>query len=92
MPPTSVKSRFDLRGKVAIITGASKGIGESIAWSLAEFGAIVVISSRKQEAVDQVAASLRAEGYSATAIACHVGDPEQRFKTGPNDDVVVWKN
>ncbi len=74
----SIKNKFDLSGKVAIITGASKGIGESIARALAEYGAKVVVSSRKQEAVDAVADSIKAEGYEAIGIACHVGDSDQR--------------
>ena len=72
-----IKNQFDLTGKVAIITGSSKGIGESIARGLAEFGAKVVISSRKQEAVDAVAASFKKDGLEATGIACHVGDDAQ---------------
>jgi dehydrogenase/reductase SDR family protein 4 len=72
-----VKGQFDLSGKVAIVTGASKGIGESIARGLAEFGASVVVSSRKQESVDAVAAAFRADGLEATGVACHVGDPHQ---------------
>ncbi|MEM7658937.1 MAG: glucose 1-dehydrogenase [Bacteroidota bacterium] len=66
-----------LEGKVAIITGASKGIGKAIAWAMAEAGAKVVISSRKQEAVDAVAAEFRAAGHDATAIACNVGKMEE---------------
>lgn len=77
MSSESIKSRFNLAGKVAIVTGASKGIGEAIARGLAEFGASVVISSRKQEAVDEVAENLRAAGMEATGIACHVGDDRQ---------------
>ncbi|HFB99187.1 MAG TPA: glucose 1-dehydrogenase [Phaeodactylibacter sp.] len=72
-----IKNQFDLTGKVAIITGSSKGIGASIARGLAEFGAKVVVSSRKQEAVDAVVASLKKDGLEATAIACHVGDDAQ---------------
>lgn len=75
-----VKGQFDLSGKVAIVTGASKGIGESIARGLAEFGANVVVSSRKQAAVDAVADAFRADGLEATGIACHVGDHEQLTK------------
>ncbi|MEQ9423947.1 MAG: glucose 1-dehydrogenase [Cyclobacteriaceae bacterium] len=71
------KSIFDLSGKVAVITGASKGIGESIAHGLAAFGAKVIASSRKQEAVDEVAAAIKSNGFEATAIACHVGDEDQ---------------
>ena len=74
---TRIKSKFDLRGKVAIVTGSSKGIGESIARGLAEHGAKVIISSRKQEAVDSVAEKFQADGLEATGIACHVGDEAQ---------------
>ncbi len=72
-----VKRQFDLSNKVAIITGSSKGIGAAMARGLAEFGAKVVISSRKQEAVDAVVEALKKDGLEATGIACHVGDPEQ---------------
>ena len=72
-----IKSQFNLEGKVAIVTGASKGIGESIARGLAEYGAKVVVSSRKQEAVDAVAESFKADGLEAIGIACHVGDDDQ---------------
>jgi NAD(P)-dependent dehydrogenase (short-subunit alcohol dehydrogenase family) len=65
---------FDLSGRVALITGASRGIGEATARLLAEQGAHVVISSRKQEDLDQVAASIEAAGGKATAIAAHQGD------------------
>ncbi len=73
-----IKKQFDLSGRVAIVTGSSKGIGESIARGLAEQGASVVISSRSQEAIGEVAGNFQADGLKATAIACHVGDPEQR--------------
>ncbi len=74
---TRIKQQFDLTGKVAIVTGASKGIGESIARGLAEYGAKVIVSSRKQDAVDQVAATFKRDGLEATGIACHVGDAAQ---------------
>lgn len=73
-----IKNLFNLEGKVAIITGASKGIGESMARGLAEFGAKVVVSSRKQEAVDEVAQAFRADGLEAIGVACHVADEDQR--------------
>lgn len=73
-----INSKFDLNGKVAIITGSSKGIGKSIARGLAENGAEVVVSSRKQEAVDLVVEEFKADGLKAVGIECHIGDSEQR--------------
>ncbi|MEM6347941.1 MAG: SDR family oxidoreductase [Bacteroidota bacterium] len=78
MNNSRILQRFRLDGKVAIITGASKGIGESMARGLAEFGAKVVISSRKQEAVDEVAANFSNDGLEAIGIACHVAQAEAR--------------
>lgn len=75
---STIKSKFDLNGKVAIITGSSKGIGKSIAQGLAENGAKVVVSSRKQSAVDAVAEEFKAAGLDAIGIQCHIGDSEQR--------------
>ncbi len=68
---------FSLHNKVAIITGASKGIGESIARGFAQAGAKVVVSSRKQDAVDVVANSIVADGGEAFALAAHMGEPAQ---------------
>lgn len=68
---------FDLKGKTAVITGASRGIGRAIAEALAEASARVVIASRKAEACEAVAAAIRASGGEATAIPCHVGDKAQ---------------
>jgi len=62
-------SQFDLTGKVAIITGSSKGIGKASAFELAEHGARVVISSRKQDACDAVAAEINGKYGDGTAIA-----------------------
>ena len=73
----NILDRFRLDGKTAIVTGASKGIGEAIAYALAEAGANVVVSSRKQEAVDEVARQLKAKGYEALAIAANTGDGDQ---------------
>ncbi|RYF59020.1 MAG: SDR family NAD(P)-dependent oxidoreductase, partial [Cytophagaceae bacterium] len=63
------KAVFDLTDKVAIITGASKGIGEDIARLYARFGAKVIVSSRKQDACDVLAAAIKVEGGEATGIA-----------------------
>lgn len=71
--PDNFDSLFRLDGKVALVTGASKGIGESMARAMAEYGAHVVLCSRKQEAVDAVAESFRADGLAATAIAANIG-------------------
>lgn len=73
-----IKKLFDLTGKVAIVTGASKGIGEAMARGLAEHGAKVVVSSRKQEAVEAVADTFKADGLEAVGIACHVAQEAQR--------------
>ena len=68
---------FSLRGKVALITGASKGIGEDIARLYARFGAAVVLSSRRQDSLDDLAADIRAQGGEATGFAAHAGAPDQ---------------
>lgn len=66
----------DLTGKVAIITGASRGIGQSIAEHYAQAGAQVVLASRKQDALDAIAAEIRDAGGEALAIAAHTGQKE----------------
>ena len=73
----NMSDKFDLQGKVAIVTGASKGIGKSMCEALAEYGAKVIVSSRNQEAVDEVAKEIKDAGYEATGIACHVGREDQ---------------
>ncbi|NGP52591.1 SDR family oxidoreductase [Thioalkalivibrio sp. XN8] len=67
-------SLFNLDGRVALVTGASRGIGEATARLLARHGAHVIVSSRKHESVEAVAESIRAEGGQAEALACHVGE------------------
>jgi dehydrogenase/reductase SDR family member 4 len=69
-----MQNPFSLEGKVALVTGASKGIGQAIAEYYAAAGAKVIVSSRKQEAVDAVATEIKKKGFEATAIACHMGD------------------
>lgn len=63
-----------LEGKVALITGATRGLGRAIAGAYAKEGAKIIIASRKQEACDRVAAELQAQGAQVTGIAAHVGD------------------
>jgi hypothetical protein len=71
---TSFADLHDLTGKVAIVTGGSRGIGRAIAQTLAEAGADVVIASRKLPACEQAAAEIRAStGTKPAGIACHVG-------------------
>src|SRR5690242_20537059 len=68
---------FRLDGRVAIVTGSTKGIGKAMARGLAEAGATVVVSSRKQDLCDQVAEELAAEtGATVIGLACHVGEWE----------------
>lgn len=73
----SKKDLFDLSGRVALITGASRGIGESVARTLASYGAHVIVSSRKIDGCEAVASSIRDAGGSAEAYACHIGEMDQ---------------
>ncbi|ROO30811.1 short-chain dehydrogenase [Salinisphaera orenii YIM 95161] len=73
----SMMNLFDMQDRVAVITGSSRGIGRAIARQMAAHGAKVVISSRKAEACEAVAAELRDEGFEAIAVACHIGDKAQ---------------
>ena len=78
MNKQDITQLFDLRNRVAIVTGSSKGIGAAIARGLAAFGARVVVSSRQLEHVEPVAESIHQEGGEAMPMACHVGDATQR--------------
>ena len=71
--PHAVPGLFDLTGRVAVITGATRGLGRAIAGAFSQAGADVVVVSRKAEACEKVAAELRADGGSAVGRPCHVG-------------------
>lgn len=75
------KDLFNLAGKTAFVSGASRGIGESIARILAAYGAHVIVSSRKVDDCQKVADSINADGGSAEAWACHVGNMESISET-----------
>ena len=68
---------FSLNDKIAIVTGASRGIGQAIAIQLSEAGAKVIISSRKYEECEKVANEIKSKGYKAEVIPCHVGRKEE---------------
>ena len=65
---------FDLSGKIALVTGASRGIGEAISYLLAKHGAHIIVSSRKIDGCELVSQKINQDGGSAEAFPCHVGD------------------
>ncbi|EDL36299.1 dehydrogenase/reductase SDR family member 4 isoform 1 [Mus musculus] len=80
MASSGLTRRNPLSNKVALVTASTDGIGFAIARRLAEDGAHVVVSSRKQQNVDRAVATLQGEGLSVTGIVCHVGKAEDREK------------
>ncbi|WP_017936760.1 SDR family NAD(P)-dependent oxidoreductase [Nocardioides sp. Iso805N] len=69
----STDGPFDLTGKVALVTGGSRGLGRAMALAFAAHGADVIITSRKQEACEAVAAEISGMGRRSLAVGCHVG-------------------
>jgi len=70
-------SIFSLAGKVAVVTGSTRGIGRAIVFEMARAGAKVVVSSRKEDACAKTLAELKAEGHDAIAVPCNVGYKDQ---------------
>jgi glucose 1-dehydrogenase len=86
-----------LEEKVAVITGASRGLGKAIAATFAHAGAKVVLSARSQENIEQNAAELRSAGHTAVAFVCDVSDPAQvealaRFAIKTYGHFDIWVN
>ncbi len=86
---------FSLNGKIALITGASRGIGEAIALVLAEHGARCILVSRKLEGLQKVKNKIEQKGGQAEAMACHTGDLSQiaqlfeKIKTFGRLDILI---
>ncbi len=72
-----IAEQFSLKGKTAIITGASKGIGKAIAQAFGQQGANLVISSRNKESIDQLVSEFKKIGISAEGTVAHMGNPDE---------------
>uniref|UniRef100_A0A8D2CKK4 Dehydrogenase/reductase SDR family member 4 n=1 Tax=Sciurus vulgaris TaxID=55149 RepID=A0A8D2CKK4_SCIVU len=88
MASSGVTRRNPLENKVALVTASTDGIGFAIARRLAQDGAHVVISSRKQQNVDKAVNILQGEGLSVTGTVCHVGKAEDRERLV----AMLWKD
>ena len=80
MDTDKLNSLFDMTGRVAIVTGGTRGIGRALAEGYAAAGAKVVVASRKQEACDETAEHLRSMGAEAIGVAAHIGDLDDLTK------------
>ena len=72
-----IHKMFDLKQKVALISGASRGIGEAIAYILADFGAHVILTSRSEENLKKIESKIKSFGGNATSLVCHNGELDQ---------------
>jgi len=92
-PSTTPEDLFDLSGQVAIVTGSTKGIGKAIAARFAQYGAKVVVSSRKAEVCEQVTEEINrdwaARGGEAWSFPCHVGD-KNRLRALVDETKAKW--
>jgi NAD(P)-dependent dehydrogenase (short-subunit alcohol dehydrogenase family) len=75
MSADTLRRLLDLSGRVAIVTGGSRGLGLQLAEALGEFGAAVVLTARKQDELDAAVSYLEAQGIAASAIAVDLGKP-----------------
>jgi len=73
----NVKQLFDLQGRVALVTGGSRGLGLQMAEALGEMGARLALTARKKDELDEAVAHLKAQGIEATAWVCDLGKREQ---------------
>src|SRR5262245_47176131 len=77
LPVPTINELFDLSGRVAIVTGGSRGLGREMAEGLAEAGASLMLCARRDEWLTPTVAELRTRGFAVEGMACDVARPEQ---------------